>query len=76
MRDDNIVTKKQKLEPYQETAYCEPCLEEGEESILAYQNIVLTMYPALYPHQCPTCGDVQNLWNTYPRIIYEEVPNE
>ena len=36
-------------------------------------NQVLTSYPPIYVHLCPSCGHLHNLRQSYPYIEYEEI---
>lgn len=50
--------------------YCDKCGAELEYSSL---GIVLTTYPAQYPHTCPQCGEQYTFDKVYPTVVFEEI---
>lgn len=34
---------------------------------------VYTTYPAIIPHKCDKCGEIENFDKSYPYVDYEEV---
>lgn len=48
---------------------CDKC----REGVMRPLNIMLTVYPPLYPHRCTHCDAEKTLWETYPYIDYVEV---
>lgn len=48
---------------------CDEC-GKGE---MKYQGMVLTSWPAQYPHVCPKCGHTARYGCIYPKIEYGEV---
>jgi hypothetical protein len=47
---------------------CDTC-GEGE---MAFKGIVLTSYPAQYPHSCIKCGQEQTFFKQYPTLEYRK----
>lgn len=35
-------------------------------------GMCLTVHPPLWPHKCITCGKIENLDHTYPRVDYRK----
>ena len=62
-----MIKVKKEVKAYKICAICE-CGGEYE-----YQGMVLTTYPAQYPHICNRCGKVNTFLSAYPKMEYEEV---
>lgn len=53
---------------YKKTYACDHC-RFGE---MKSTNIMLTTNPPKFEHKCTNCGTVENLWQQYPLIYYED----
>ena len=49
---------------------CDKCGKANVER--CDDGMMLAIYPPLYPHKCPACGDVVNLRMMYPGTGYVE----
>lgn len=61
---------REELKTYRVKKICPKC-KQGE--MKPVENIVLSSYPAQYPHHCDMCGHSEVYRKCYPSIEYETV---
>ena len=50
------------------------CPECGQDYMITDESgVILTSYPPLFPHYCPSCGCNRTYYECYPRIEYEVI---
>lgn len=63
-----------RVNTYKVNMVCPVCsLKPNPGCLLEFNGIVLTTFPAKYPHSCTNCGKGFNLDSVYPTYEYEEV---
>ena len=67
-----MTTKRVETKVYTEHKYCE-CGGELKSDGRGYQ---VGIYDTKYYHYCDKCNELVELYDMYPRIVYEEVEVE
>ena len=71
-------TKRVEIKIYTEHLYCECGGEIKQEPKVIDEygycvDISVSVWPPIYYHVCDKCGKRDGLYETYPRLVYEEV---
>jgi hypothetical protein len=68
--EEKMIKVRKEVKTYMVRAMCE-CGGEYE-----HQGLVLTSWPAQYPHECNRCGKMETFLSQYPKFEYKEVEND
>lgn len=56
-----------KVETHRVYAFCE-C-----GGLLTFTYLTLATVPPMYPHECASCGNKENLSAIYPKVVHNEI---